>query len=122
VKYVMLVVVVGLTILAATQLPRLPSSSFNFSSPTNTEELSAEAKFQLACEDAIKEVIATPSSFKTIKYSGKVLEFDAQNGFGATIRSIAICHESPSLDADGKRHLHVAPTINGEFAGFKKVY
>lgn len=49
------------------------------------------------CENAIREVIVAPSSYKQIEAEEdwnvrKVhVEFDAQNAYGATVRSVASC-------------------------------
>lgn len=55
------------------------------------------------CENAIQTVIPTPSTYRRVSGDENMtslkatVEFDAQNKFGATVRSLASCQFDPQL-------------------------
>lgn len=58
--------------------------------------------YQAVCEKAIKKVIKSPSSYRRVSILRSktmvMIDFDAQNSFGATLRGDAICRfNGPSI-------------------------
>lgn len=89
------------------------------------KEPSLEQKAEVGCEEATKEGLASPSSFKKVSYRGGVrlamLEFDAQNSFGAVIRATAVC-ETRTEYYDGKiTFVWVHSSIDGQLVGMKQI-